>query len=851
MLQNDRLEIDRLLEHWQKEATISSCIVHWQIEDKRTEDVTDIPETIHSYLKEILIEQGIHNLYSHQSSSWDLIQAGKNVVIETGTSSGKTLCYNLPVLNEMINSESSRSLYLFPTKALTQDQYEVLDRDTQRINTHMRKPHLSVGVYDGDTPQSRRRKVRDKARIILTNPDMIHAAILPNHTTWHVFFTNLKFVVIDELHVYRGVFGSHVANVIRRLKRIASFYGSKPQFILTSATIANPKQLAEELIEENVAVVQNDGSPKGVRNFLLYNPPITHEELGIRRSPMSESIHLAGDLLAYHIQSIFFAQSRRMVELVYKNMLFNYAGYENNVFTYRSGYLPKERRAIEEKLRNGQARLVISTNALELGIDIGGVHAIVMIGYPGSVNSFRQQSGRAGRGEKNSTTIFIASSNPLDQFLLKNPEYLFGQTSEHALINPDNPLILLKHLHCAAFELPFHMDDHFGRIPPGILHQFLEILKDTGVLHHVDGRYFWIDDQYPSSKVSLRSTSENTIILQVQEQDHLFTIGEIDEASSYWMVHPNAIYFHAGQSYFVEKLDLDKCRAILRPSVDDYYTEPKREFTIHRTSILENDSLPSGEKYFGEIIVTSTVTGFRKIQWHTHEVLAVEELSMPKSELQTTAFWIKIDPIAIQDLRNNDLWSSDPNIYGPGWDNIRKLRRKRDNYTCQVCGTVENQKAHHVHHKVPFRKFDSTGQANHIENLITLCPSCHQRAESSVRIRSGLSGISYAFRHLAPLLLFCDINDIAVHGDPQSPLSDGDPSVVVFDQIPHGIGLSEALYYMSNRLIRNALNLVNNCECNKGCPSCVGAPSESGIGAKNETMALLSLLSENAETVNQ
>jgi DEAD/DEAH box helicase domain-containing protein len=565
---------------------------------------------------------------------------------------------------------------------------------------------------------------------------------------------------------------------------------------------------------------------------------------------MSESVYLAGDLLAYHVQSIFFARSRRMVELTYKNLVLNYTGYKDFVFTYRSGYLPKERRAIEDKLRNGQARLVISTNALELGIDIGGVHAIVMIGYPGSVNSFRQQSGRAGRENKNSATIFIASSNPLDQFLLKNPEYLFGQTSEHALINPDNPLLILKHLSCAAFELPFNNDDHFGKIPSGILHQFLEILKDTGILHNVDGRYFWIEDQYPSSKISLRSTSENTIILQVQEGDNLFTIGEIDEASSYWMVHPNAIYFHAGQSYLVEELDLEKYRAILRPSNDDYYTETKREFTIQRTSILENESMPNGEKYFGEIMVTSRVTGFRKIQWHTNEILAVEELEMPKSELQTTAFWLRFDPKAVQELRNIDLWSSDPNKYGKNWDAKRNLRRKRDKYTCQVCGSVENKKAHHVHHKIPFRSFDSIEQANQIENLVTLCPSCHLRAESSVRIRSGLSGLSYAFRHLAPLLLFCDINDIAVHGDPQSPLSDGEPSIVVFDQIPYGIGLSEALYHMGDQLIRNALTLISDCECSEGCPSCVGAPAEGGIGAKIESLALLHMLSKNAEAVN-
>ncbi|MCJ7623769.1 MAG: DEAD/DEAH box helicase [Anaerolineaceae bacterium] len=851
MLQNERLGIDRLLEHWQKTVSISSCIVHWQIENEQAEDVTDIPDTVHPYLIKMLNEQGIYELYSHQSSSWDQVQAGRNVVIETGTSSGKTLCYNLPALNDMINSGSSRSIYLFPTKALTQDQYEVLNRDSQRINTLLERTQITIGVYDGDTPHSRRKTIRENARIILTNPDMIHAAILPNHTTWHTLFENLKFVVIDELHSYRGVFGSHIANVIRRLKRIASFYGSKPQFILTSATIANPKQLAEELIEEDVAVVSNDGSPRGKRNFLLYNPPITHEELGIRRNPMSESIHLAGDLLAFHVQSILFARSRRMVELAYKNLVFNYAGYDEYVFPYRSGYLPKERRAIEQKLRKGQARLIISTNALELGIDIGGVHAIMMIGYPGSINSFRQQSGRAGRENKNSATILVASSNPLDQFLLKNPEYLFNQTSEHALINPNNPLILFQHIRCAAFELPFSLDEPFGRISPGILQQFLELLKEVGDLHYVDGRYFWVEDQFPSSKISLRSTGKKSIILQVQVQNNRHTIGEIDETSSYWMVHPNAIYFHAGRSYFVEKLDLEKSFALLKPSNDDYYTEPKREFTIQRTSILENDHMLCGEKYFGEIVVTSTVTGFRKIQWHTHEILAVEELEMPKSELHTTAFWIKFDQLAVQELRNHDLWSSDPNNYGPDWDNIRNLRRKMDDHTCQVCGSVENQKAHHVHHKVPFRNFDSIVQANQMENLITLCPSCHHRVESSVRIRSGLNGLSYALRHLAPLLLFCDINDIAVLGDPQSPLCDGEPGIVVFDQIPHGIGLSEALYHMCDRIIHSALILVRNCECKEGCPSCVGAPSEGGIGAKKETLALLNLLSENTESLNQ
>jgi DEAD/DEAH box helicase domain-containing protein len=714
-----------------------------------------------------------------------------------------------------------------------------------------------VAVYDGDTKPNDRPAIRENTRIVITNPDMLHMGILPHHTRWAEFFSNLRYIVIDEIHAYRGVFGSHVANVIRRIKRIAKFYGSTPQFFLTSATIANPVELGEKLLEEPVSLVDQDGSSLGPRNFLIYNPPIVDEELGLRRSSLLECVRLTGDLLAYDVQTIVFGRSRRSVELILTYLRQNINANEQGISStqvqpskgheiirgYRSGYLPKERRAIENGLRTGEVRTVVATNALELGIDIGAMSASVLAGYPGTIASTWQQAGRAGRGEDPSLVILITTASPLDQFLAHNPDYFFDRSPEEAFINPDNLLILLAHLRCALFEIPFQVGESYGDLPYEQVGEFMELLLNEGVVHKSGEKFFWMSDHYPADGISLRVASPSKILLQINQDDKWITIGEVDYESGPWLVHPQAIYLQESQMYLVDDLDLERGIAQLHQISVDYYTVPKVNTNIELISETARTETPGGTKAFGEILVTSQVTGYHLVKWFTHEHLGVGELELPANELNTMGYWSSINPESIDLLRQNGMWSNDPNNYGASWAKQRDRARARDDYRCQVCGTAEQDRAHHVHHKSPFRQFDSLIIANHLSNLVTLCPSCHRRVETAVRLRSGLSGLAYVLNHIAPIFLMCDVRDLGVYSDPQSPLADGNPAIVLYERIPAGIGFSQRLFEVHDSLITSAYGLVSKCSCNDGCPSCVGPAGENGIGGKQETLALITVLS--------
>lgn len=835
----------RILDLWSREQTVSSNVVDWHVDPERAAQTAPFPTDLHPLLARYLEARGISRLYSHQVDSWNESRDGKNVVVVTGTASGKTLCYNLPILDRALRTSDSRALYLFPTKALTQDQFQGLTDAAAFLSQDGRAP-ISAAVYDGDTPQADRPALRQKARLILSNPDMLHTGILPHHTRWADFFRSLRYVVIDEIHVYRGVFGSHIANLIRRLKRVAAFYGSFPQFFLTSATIANPGALAERLTEMPVSVVDQDGSPKGKRFFLLYNPPIVNPELGLRASAMSESIRLTGDLLSGGVQTLLFCRTRRMVEMMLMYLQQQNSGAPEEVRSYRSGYLPTERREIERSLRSGEARAVVATNALELGIDIGSMDAVMLVGYPGTIASTRQQAGRAGRKAGSSLAVLVASSNPLDQFLMQHPEFVFDRSPEHALINPDNLLILLQHLRCAAFELPFRAGEPFGRLSPDLLASILDLLTQTGELHSSADKYFWMADKYPAEAVSLRSSSPQPVLLQLPTLTGMRTIGEVDKESALWMAHPQAIYLHAGQSYEVEELDLEHSTARLKPTQADYYTEPKKNVEIEKLSLLRQTEVRGGIKHFGEIMVTTQVTGYRRIRWYTNENLGEGELDLPATQLRTTGYWIGLGSGTVDHLRGSGLWNSDPNDYGPNWARIRRVAIQRDNFTCQSCGAVQNEKPFHVHHKVPFKNFTSIEQAHQLDNLVTLCPPCHQRVEMGVKIRSGLAGLNYVLLNLAPLFLMCDVSDLGAQSDPLSPLVDKQPAVVLYDMVPAGIGLADALYDLHDELIHRARELVAACGCQNGCPSCVGPAGPNGVGGKEETLAILTALSADA-----
>jgi DEAD/DEAH box helicase domain-containing protein len=859
-----------LLDFWKRDPDTAPNLVAWRTLPPRPAQTYPFPDDLPASVKQTLIAAGIHTLYSHQLEAWTYARSGENIILATGTASGKTLSYNLPVFASLLQEPNARALYLFPTKALAQDQLSTL------ANMELGTWNLTHSIYDGDTPSSARPAIRKKARIVLSNPDMLHTGILPHHTNWSDFFTNLRFVVIDETHTYRGVFGSHVANVIRRLKRATSFYGANPQFILASATIGNPKELAERLIEEPVHLIDNDGSARGPRHFIIYNPPITDPSLGLRKSSLLEGVRLSQDLLNQNVQSVVFARSRRSVEMILTYLQGYNQGSGTPAFApgasvdiwdsfpdsqipdnvsqirgYRSGYLPTQRREIEKGLREGTVKTVVATNALELGIDIGGLGAAILVGYPGTVASARQQAGRAGRGLESAAAVMVASASPLDQFLAHHPEYFFDRSPEQALINPDHLLILLEHLRCAMFELPFQKGEGFGGVSGEILDEYLQFLIANNEAHESQDKVYWMADQYPAANISLRSASPQGVVLQTTIDDRPLTIGTVDGESALWMVHPGAIYLHEAQSFFVMDLNLEEHIAYLKPIESDYYTEPLQGTEVTVLSESAQAAVLGGERKWGELQVTTQVTGFRKRRWYTHENLGEEPLDLPPTDLMTTGYWVSLSEETVSRLREAGVWSNDPNDYGPDWPRIRDRVRARDQYTCQVCGVVETNRQHDVHHKTPFRAFRArdgspdTSQANRLENLTTLCPSCHHKAEQNVRMRSGLSGLAYVLGNLAPLFLMCDTGDLGAHVEPVENQTFGQPTVVLYDGIPAGIGFSQKLFDMHEELMERALELVSECPCADGCPSCVGPGGENGYGGKQEALAILRELVNN------
>jgi DEAD/DEAH box helicase domain-containing protein len=852
------MSIPALLDLWKQDPDTAPNIFAWQTLPPRPAHTHPFPDGLPAPLSQALIASGIHSLYSHQLEAWTRTRARENIILSTETASGKTLAYNLPVFAELISNPNARALYLFPTKALTQDQLSVISNQLSVLQSLITDHWLlNTAIYDGDTPQKDRAAIRRNARLLLTNPDMLHTGILPHHTNWAEFFTHLKFIVIDEAHTYRGVFGSHVANVIRRLKRVANFYGSAPKFILASATIGNPKELAEKLIEERAALIDNDGSARGPRHFLVYNPPLVDKSLGLRKSSLLESVRLTQDLLKNDIQSVVFARSRRSVEIILTYLQQNQSPVSNLQFSnspssirgYRSGYLPAQRREIEKGLRDGSVRTVVATNALELGIDIGGLGAAILVGYPGTVASARQQAGRAGRGLESAVSVMVASANPIDQFLAHHPEYFFERSPEQALINPDHLLILLEHLRCAMFELPFQKGEGFGAISAQTIEEYLNFLVENREAHLSNEKYFWMADQYPAANISLRSASPQSVVLQTITDDRPLTIGVVDGESAAWMAHPGAIYLHEAQQYFVEELNLEEHIARLKPIESDYYTEPLQQTEVELLSVNETQDTQHAvrnTKSWGELKITTHVSGFRKKRWYTHENLGEEPLDLPPSELQTTGYWLSLSEETVTRLREAGAWTNDPNDYGPDWAKIRERVRTRDQFTCQVCGAVESNRQHDVHHKIPFRAFVRAGsgdpvhnEANRLDNLTTLCPSCHHKVEQNVRIRSGLAGLSYALGNLAPLFLMCDSGDLGRHVEPVENQTFGQPTVVIYDSVPAGIGFSQKLFELHDELIARARELVSSCPCTDGCPSCVGPGGENGGGGKNETLAIL------------
>lgn len=729
-------------------------IVHWHTIEEKEAKTVELPERIHPQLMDALQKRGINRLYTHQRDAFEAVQEKKNIVAVTPTASGKTLCYNLPVLQAVTENSQTRALYIFPTKALAQDQ-------KSEINELIQEADLMINsyTYDGDTQASIREKVRKAGHIVITNPDMLHSAILPHHTKWVSLFENLKYVVIDELHIYRGVFGSHVANVIRRLQRICRFYGSDPVFICTSATIANPLELAETLTGKKMKLIDNNGAPSGRKHFLFYNPPIVNKPLNIRRSATLEVRKLAGELLKNRIQTIVFARSRVRVEILLtylQELVKNQLG-PKAIRGYRGGYLPTERRAIEKGLRNGDIYGVVSTNALELGVDIGQLQVCVMTGYPGSIASSWQQAGRAGRRHSESLVIMVASSSPLDQYIIEHPDYFFTRSPETARINPDNLIILIDHIKCAAYELPFKKGEQFGAFET---EEVLEYLVEERVLYQNGDKWYWMNDSFPAHNISLRSASqENIVIIDQSNVAHVKVIGEMDRFSAMTLLHEEAIYLHQGIQFQVEKLDWEEKKAFVREVDVDYFTDANLAVELKVLEIDKKRTFASAEIGYGDVSILAKATIFKKIKFDTHENIGSGPITLPEEELHTSSAWISIQ--------------------------------------------------------------------KELEDL------------TDARIEQGLIGAAHALRFIAPIFVMSDPQDI--HVVPQvKAVHNEKPTIFFYDRYPGGIGLSEKIYDGIETVIKEAKAMISRCQCESGCPSCIGTDTSNEY-VKKDALKILNM----------
>ena len=611
-------------------------VTSWQVMPARQARYGSFPANLDPRVIDALKRRGIDKPYIHQSQAIEAAVNGRDFVVVTPTASGKTLCYNAPVLDAIMKDESSRALYLFPTKALSSDQVAELYAMIQDTGAD-----IKAYTYDGDTPAAARSAIRQAGHVVVTNPDMLHQGILPNHTKWVKLFENLRFVVIDEIHAYRGVFGSNLANVIRRLKRICDFYGAHPTFICCSATIRNPKELAEEMTGREMLLIDENGAPAGERHVVFYNPPVVNRQLGIRAGSIPQTRNIAADLLRAGVQNIVFARSRLTVEVLVrylKDMVRDPLGNAGKVRGYRGGYLPTQRREIERELRAGRITSVVSTNALELGIDIGQLDACVLCGYPGTIASTWQQAGRAGRRGSVSLLIVVASSSPLDQYIITHPEYFFSQSPEQALINPNNLYILLNHLKCASYELPFEDGELFEGLED--TPELLDYLKDEHILREVAGKYYWMAEEFPQAGINLRSaTDQNFLSVDITDPKKHRVIGEMDRFTVPMLLHKYAIYMHEGTQYQVEDLDFDDKKAYIRRVDVGYYTDADTTTSLKVLDEFDHvDDGPLGRAR-GEVLTSSIVTVFKKIAFDTHENLGWGPVTLPELEMQTTATW--------------------------------------------------------------------------------------------------------------------------------------------------------------------------------------------------------------------
>jgi len=756
----------------------------------------DLPADMDPRLRRALEHRGIRRLYAHQAEAWELARAGHNLVIATPTASGKTLCYNLPVLDRVL-SDQSKALYLFPTKALAQDQVAELSELNQGVELG-----IKAFTFDGDTPGDARKAVRTRGDIVVSNPDMLHQAILPHHTKWAQFFETLAFVVVDELHSYRGVFGSHVANVFRRLRRICRFYGVTPRFIFASATIANPGELAQRLIGEPVTTLTRSGAPQGERHLFLWNPPVVNPDLGIRASARSQTTRIARAATRLGLKSIVFARSRLMVEVItkyLKDVFDRDPRKPPRVLAYRGGYLPSERRRAERDMRGGRADTVVSTSALELGVDIGALDVAVLNGYPGTVAATWQRLGRAGRRLRPALGVLVASSDPLDQYIVRHPEFFLGASPEHARIHPDQLLILLDHVRCAAFELPFNDGDTFcGEDGAGEdLGEMLAYLRDEGLLQHQGGRWYWVGDSYPANAVSLRSVAEGNFVVLDTTDGGQKVLAEVDYTSAPGTLYEGAIYMIQSRPFQVERLDWVGRKAYVRRTRADYYTDAIDYTRLKILSRFETRSAAKSTAAHGEVHLVRRYPGYKKIRYYSHDNVGYGKIDLPDQEMHTTALWWQVDP-----------------------DALEALLPQRPHAMEGFLGA-----AYALHHVAALRamaEIRDLGRAvGDGEGTWSAMPGTDARG--------GMHGIDNEPRDPDAMARFA-------------------PTLFLYDNYPGGVGLSAPLFDAADRLVADARALVADCPCKVGCPACVGpilaGDDARAVAPKDLALRVLGLLDE-------
>ncbi len=731
----------------------------------RPAQFTDLPVDLDPAIAGALRSRGVEQLYSHQRAAWDQVRAGRHTVVVTPTASGKTLCYNLPVL-QAAHETKARALYLFPTKALSQDQVAELMELNEAGDLGVR-----AYTFDGDTPGDARKAVRTRGDIVVTNPDMLHQGVLPHHTKWAQFFESLRYVVIDETHSYRGVFGSHVANVMRRLRRICRFYGSDPVFIMSSATIANPEELASGLVGEPVTAITESGAPAGERHLLLWNPPVVNADLGIRASARSQVTRIARMALRGKLTTIIFARTRLMVEVItryMKDVFDNDPRKAARVAAYRGGYLPNERRQTEKALRSGNVDCVVATSALELGVDIGSLDVCLLTGYPGTIASTWQRLGRAGRRNRPSLGVLVASSDPLDQYIIRNPEFFMGQSPESARIAPDQLLILLDHVRCAAFELPFHKGETFGGED---LEALLGYLEEQGVLHRESDTWHWTEDSYPAQSVSLRSVAEGNFVVVDTTEGQQQIIAEVDFSSAAETLYEGAIYLVQAVPYQVERLDWTGRKAFVTRTRADYYTDAIDYTRLKILDDFERSPAGQGEAARGEVHIVRRIPGYKKIRYYTHENIGYGNIHLPDQEMHTTAVWWQMAPEVLEQRFASRHEALD-GFLGAAY---------AMHHVAALVVMSEPQDLGRAVGDGDARWFATVG-ANGRGQLRTL-DGGERDPDQEARFR---------------------------------------PAVFVYDHYPGGVGLSAPLFDQRDRVVRDALRLIRQCGCAHGCPACIG-----------------------------